>query len=401
VHATAAGRPIGGLLELPGRLLRAPQRLRLGVVPFLLGGVIFAGTLVRVWLDSRYRITPAGVLTAAACWMGVTVACRWPRAGLGVTLAGLLGFAALSLPIVPLALCVLADLFLVGLLRPTLEAFLITLATATLGLLVAAGLRSVPFTWTTVSQLGWFFAAGAAGSGVRSQRRYAAEALARAEWAERTRDEEARERVADERLRIAGELHDAVGHRLAIINLAAGVASRVLERDPPAARTALDRIADAAGGALREMRGTLGLLRTGAGYGDPHAADTDVGTLIADARAAGLPVRLTVTGEEPHLTAVLRTTVFRLVQEALTNVVKHGSAVTTVTVSIHYGRKVVGVEVVNDGAAVTESTMDTSAHQGLQNMSGRVRALGGRMHAGPEPTGGFAVRARLPSVAAT
>jgi signal transduction histidine kinase len=386
-------RRLIGLLELPGRSVLAPNR----AVSAALGALISIAALVRVGLDVRYEVTALTLVAAALAWTGVAVAYRWPLAGLALTFAAVTAFVQLGLPATPLWLGLLVALFWVGLLRPTGEAFAITLGTVALAVIVAAVSETVPFTWEPLSQLGWLFAAGALGSAGRFQRAYAAEATARAVWAERTQEQEARQRVADERLRIARELHDVVGHRIALINIQAGVATQKVESDPTAARAALDHIADAAGGALSEIRGTLGLLRDGPSGDRPDAPATpagDVNTLVADARAAGLPVELAIEGEPRDLTDVLRSTVYRVVQECLTNVVKHGRDVTTVRVNVRYGQRRLDVSVVNDGAPVQESTGD--GRRGLQGMGERVRAVGGDLRAGPEPRGGFAVRAELP-----
>jgi signal transduction histidine kinase len=391
------GRGIVAALELPGRLLRPPDLAGLWPVTVALGGALCVGALLWRAVVEHHRVGPAGAAAAVACWVGVGLACRSPRAGLGLSYAGVAGTALLGAPITPLWLGLLVNLFFLALLRPTGEAFLLTVGAVALGLLVAHAASVVPFTWTTVSQLGWFFAAGAAGAAVRSQRRYTAQALGRAAWAERIQEQEARQRVADERLRIAAELHDAVGHGIALINIQAGVASQLLDRDPEAARTALTRICDAAGDALAEMRATLGLLRDSTGQpAGPQLPRGDVTTLVEDARAAGLPVHLTVTGKAPELPAVLRSTAYRVVQESLTNAVKYATGMTELRVALRYAPRALDVDVVDDGATTPAPAGPGPGGQGLRSMAERVRAVGGELRAGPEPGGGFAVHAHLP-----
>jgi signal transduction histidine kinase len=216
---------------------------------------------------------------------------------------------------------------------------------------------------------GWFVALVAGG----------AVAHFRAE-AERTKAAEAR---TDERLRIARELHDALGHHLALINVQAGAALH--RRDPEQAEEALGAIKDASKTALQELRATLGMLRQTGG-----PALSRVAELAESAGASGLTVRTEIDGVARDLPPDVEHAAFRVVQEALTNVAKHAAA-KSVVVRLGYGETELSVQVDDDGRGGT-----APAGNGIRGMTERARALGGDVVAAPLESGGFRVRARLP-----
>ncbi len=390
-------RRVVGILELPGRMALTSGRTH-PWLDLLMAGVLLGATLLRLKVDETSEVSVGAVLAALITAAGVACAYRWPRGGLIATVAGVVGFGLLDLPLALVGVGVVVALFYVGLRRPTTEAFAITLGTVVVLLIVRLS-ESGPFSWTmTLAPMGWLFSAGAFGSVVRIQRAYAEEMAHRAELAERTREQEARQRVSEERLRIARELHDVIGHSIALINVQAGVAAHVIDNNPAAAKTALERIADTSGGTLREIRGTLGLLREDAEAPtptpEPLPGTADLERLVADARAAGLPVELTVQGVEPEdVISVVRASAYRVVQECLTNVMKHGQEVTRVLVLLRYTDRSLELDVVNDGGPVT---IPGDTGHGLAGMRERVLAVGGQLDAGPEPGGGFAVRAVMP-----
>ncbi len=389
-------RRVVGILDLPGRLALTSGRTH-PWLDLLMAGLLLGITLIRLQVDESFDASIWAVAAAVLTAAGVACAYFWPRVGLVACVAGVVGFGLLDLPLVLLGVGVVVPLFYVGLRRPTAEAFAITFGTVVL-LLIVRSTQSIPFTWTTtLAPMGWLFSAGAFGSAVRSQRAFAAAMSDRAELAERTREQEAMQRVGEERLRIARELHDVIGHSIALINVQAGVAAHVIDTNPAAAKTALERITDASGGALREIRGTLGLLRGEAESPSPEPVPgvADIERLVADARASGLPIELTIEGEPPAaLTSVMSSSAYRVVQESLTNVMKHGRDVTRVRVLLHYTGRDLEVEVVTDGAEVT--IPDDSTGHGLTGMRERMLAVGGELQATAEPGGGFAVRAVMP-----
>jgi signal transduction histidine kinase len=218
---------------------------------------------------------------------------------------------------------------------------------------------------------GWFVALVAGGAVTH----YRAEA-------ERTKEAEARARATDERLRIARELHDVLGHHLALINVQAGAALH--RRDPGQAEEALGTIKDASKTALQELRATLGMLR----QAEPSLSR--VAELAESVGASGLTVRTEIDGVARDLPPDVEHAAFRVVQEALTNVAKHAGA-KTVVVRLGYGADALSVQVDDDGRGG-----DAPPGTGIRGMTERARALGGELTAAPREGGGYRVRARLP-----
>ena len=254
--------------------------------------------------------------------------------------------------------------------------------------------------------IGWVFfriaasvMAAALGESVRSRRAIAAEALERARQAERTREEEARSRVDAERLRIAREVHDTVAHAIAIINVQAGVTAYLLDRQPERARGALVTIEQTSAQALHEMRTVLGVLRDSENGRQPHPGLGQVNELAALAREAGLDVKLEVTSSTEPLPSAVDHTAYRIVQESITNVIRHVGP-TRVTVALEHGSDVLEVRVTDDGGAGDDvgEKAPPEPGRGITGMRERCGLLGGELTAGPRPCGGFEVRARLPLV---
>ncbi|WP_433461557.1 sensor histidine kinase [Spirillospora sp. CA-128828] len=204
------------------------------------------------------------------------------------------------------------------------------------------------------------------------------------------------ERVAagEERLRIARELHDVVGHHLSLINVQAGTSLHRFHRDPAQGEAALAAIKESSREALRDLRATLGVLR----QADEEAPTAPapgldrIGELIGSARSAGLTVHSRLAGAADAPTEV-GLAAYRIVQESLTNVSRHASAA-EVTVSVEHGQGELRIEVADDGPG--QAVSPGAPGSGLDGMRERARALGGELTAGPGPGGGFLVRARLP-----
>jgi signal transduction histidine kinase len=241
------------------------------------------------------------------------------------------------------------------------------------------------------------------GAAVRNRRDYLAALLDRAETAERTRDEEARRRVGEERLRIARDVHDVVAHAMVAINVQAGVGAHLLDRDPERARRTLEDIKKASGEALSDLRSTLGMLRTDAaeGPGDagapvrPAQGLRELDDLGDSLRTAGIEVEVDIDPAALTLPASLTSTGYRIVQEALTNVVRHASGSRArVRVAYDGGRLVIDVR--DDGGAA-DPAAPLGAGQGVRGMRERALALGGTLEAGPQPDGGWRVVAALPT----
>jgi signal transduction histidine kinase len=253
----------------------------------------------------------------------------------------------------------------------------------------------------------WFFPIGVfcfapwvAGRTIRNQTMLARELAEKAERAEHAREEEERRAIASERSRIARELHDVLAHNLSVMVVQAGAARRIVERRPETATEVADLIERTGREALAELRHLFGPVRHGDGEDLQGPVGIDrVEELAARARAAGLPVHVHVEGSRVKLPTGVDLTAYRVVQEALTNTLKHaGRAQASVTVSYEPNEIVVSVE--DDGvgpAGADDGLADVGGGHGLVGMRERVALYGGLLQAGRRPGGGFAVRARLPT----
>ena len=245
-------------------------------------------------------------------------------------------------------------------------------------------------------------AAWTLGEGVRQRRLHAAELEDRAVRLEREREEKARQAATQERLRIARELHDVVAHSLSVIGVQAGAARLVLdsEPNPTRAREAVAAIEATANQAMAEMRRALGILRDTERSGVALAPLPGLGQLSAlldQLRSAGLPVDLTVTGEPRPVATSIDLSLYRIVQEALTNTLKHAAAAHAEVV-VCYGTYDITVEVTDDGRGASPSAA-RSQGAGTIGMRERVALFDGELQVGARPQGGYAVRVRLPTSA--
>ena len=200
--------------------------------------------------------------------------------------------------------------------------------------------------------------------------------------------------MVEERARIARELHDAIAHNVSMMVVQAGAERRVLEPSSDSTRDVLETIEKIGRGALTEMRRMVGMLRSDAS--DPLAPQPGLGdlpTLVAQVREAGLPVELELEGEPRELPVGIGLSAYRIVQEALTNALKHAGEAHA-TVRVRYGADALELEIVDDGPG-GHAPVASGGH-GLAGMRERVALYGGRLDAGRRPSGGFAVRVLLP-----
>ena len=241
----------------------------------------------------------------------------------------------------------------------------------------------------------WLLLTGLFAVWLTTRRRFVAEARARADLAKRNETAEGRRRTAEERLSIAREMHDVVGHSLAVISLQAGVAERLLDTRPDEVRKSVAAIRKVSREALTELRAELALLR---GDGSPaeRAPAPDLRALpglVASMREAGLQVELDVDADQKPVPEIVAAAAYRIAQESLTNVVRHAGVGVHTTVRVEFDGKNLQVEVVDDGrGAVGEPT-----GSGIDGMRERVAVLGGEFAAGARPQGGFRVWASIPS----
>ena len=279
-------------------------------------------------------------------------------------------------------------------------------AASLLALTVAVWVQpdGVATTSTWVSTILFGAVAGLVGENLRHRRARWAALEERATLQETEREERARRAVTEERLRIARELHDVVAHSMSVIAVQSAVGHHVLDTQPEEARRALAAIETTSRAALTEMRRLLGVLRQdGQTHGAlaPAPGRAELPFLLDQVRDAGLDVVMTTHGEPHEVSAPIDLTTYRIVQEALTNILKHGGS--RAQVDISYSADEVYVVVFDEGrprsmrpAVAKASSGRTEVGHGLIGMRERVAVFGGRLSAGPRPGGGFRVAVHLP-----
>jgi signal transduction histidine kinase len=233
------------------------------------------------------------------------------------------------------------------------------------------------------------------GEATRNRRAWAEEVRARLRRAEEDRDREADRRVAEERLRIARDMHDVLAHTVAAINVQAGVAADAIDSAPDRSRAALATIRRQSRDAIAELQAAVGVLRDGPDGAPrgPAPGLAQIDGLVESARAAGVRVEVSLSGVARPLPATVDLTAYRIVQESLTNVVRHARASTAI-VSVGFEPDAVVLDVRDDGRGDVNGA---ATGHGLLGMRERVSAVGGTLDAGAGPDGGFRVRARLPA----
>jgi signal transduction histidine kinase len=235
------------------------------------------------------------------------------------------------------------------------------------------------------------------GDNIRTRRAYTLELEARAERLERERETQSREAIIDERRRIAREMHDVVAHSVSVMVVQAGAARRILDSKPSQARDALASIETTGRQALAEMRRLTGVLRREEDVDKtPQPGLGYLEKLIEQTREAGLPVEVTVKGNPYELPQGADLSAFRIVQEALTNSLKHAGP-SHATVCITYSSSKIELRVTDDGhGAAHRLSNGSDGGHGLVGMRERVAMFGGELKTGPLPGGGYEVRATLP-----
>jgi signal transduction histidine kinase len=342
------------------------------------------------------HVTLLGVVVLGVACVALVFRRRWPRSVLAAAVACAVGYFAVGPSHGPTAFIVVIAMYTVTL-REDRRAALVIAALTVVALdagdiVLAGGTGADPNSILNVVVVGLAFALGDA---MRNRRAYLAEVEERARRAEESREQEARRRVAEERLRIARDLHDVVAHHIALINVQAGVGAHLLDADPEQARQALVHIRRASRSALDELGATVGLLRES----DDPAAPTDptvglarLDELIAGLAGCGLRVDIEIDGVIAGLPTAVDVTAYRIVQEALTNVHKHAG---TDAVRLRFGVSADAVRIlVEDDGGGAAST--TGSGHGVLGMRERAAAVGGTLSAGPRQDGGFRVEATLP-----
>jgi signal transduction histidine kinase len=287
----------------------------------------------------------------------------------------------------------IAAAFLLGNLRDVVQARIgLAIVASSAAILIYNDPNHTPAEFIVIPLL--FMMAWLAGFALRERAAQAEAAEERATYAERERESAARIAVAEERARIARELHDVVAHAVSVMVLQVGAVRHNLPQTLEEDREALGRVEQAGRTALAEMRRLLGAMRRdGDGFElAPQPGLGDLDALVGEVGRAGLPVRLHVDGEPFSLPRAIDLSAYRIVQEGLTNALKHARASHAV-VTVRYGPDELQIEVRDDGEG--GSTSDGLGH-GLVGVRERVKIYGGEMAAGAAPEGGYVLRARLP-----
>jgi signal transduction histidine kinase len=349
---------------------------------------------------------PLLILTALVICLPVAIRRRAPLAALAISSVGILVHILIGWPEGTLPLAVLFLTYTVGAWCPPRKAAVgLGIVTVTI-IILAFGNSPGLDTVGVFAVLAQFAAVWAIGIAMRN-RRAATEARVREadERAEAERQGAARV-LAEERLRIAQELHDVVAHSISVIAVQAGVGAHVLDERPEQARAALEAISSTSRGTLAELRRLLGVLRDseGARSHAPAPCLGDLPHLVDEVRAVGVPVTLHTEGTANGVHAGIELSAYRIVQEALTNVIKHAGTTSRVDVTIRYVPGLLDVEIVDDGRGLASRSANGSTNggaldgtgHGLIGMRERVEVWGGELFVGPRPGGGYRVKATLP-----
>ncbi len=366
------------------------------VVDGMIAGLCLLGTLPMV----RSERPGNGLAISLALVLPLVFRRRHPAAVFAVVAGAAFVQWALDIPLRPVDLTILIALYAVAAYghhrRDTLLATSITLGGAALAVLRWHSHHIFP---GIVAPVTLALLAAALGNDVRTRRAHFAGLEERAERLERERDALAQVATAAERARIARELHDVVAHSLSVMVAQADGASYAVGSDPAQARRAMVTVAETGRDALQEMRRLLGVLRPadddGGGELAPQPDVDAIPSLVARVRDAGLPVELLIDGAAAPLPSGIELAAYRIVQEALTNTIKHSGPGATAQVALHYGTDGLEVRVEDDGAGIRLPKADKAGH-GLVGMRERVAMYGGTLASGPRRDGGYAVVAAFP-----
>ncbi|GAA2301088.1 histidine kinase [Streptomyces hawaiiensis] len=373
----------------------------LAMVLALMGCTALGGTLTMPGAEPPDHDKTATALMGMACLVLLKHRTH-PRTALAV--AGTCTVAAVGLGylVTPLLLApVMAALYWLAALtdrRSTRLHGLPALLAVTLAAVFSGSMNHVSLLLRTIGPIFWLMLPLAAGKMTQLRRAYLQSVQARAEHAERTREEEARLRVTEERVRIARELHDVVAHHMALANAQAGTAAHLALTSPEQSRKILTDLTGTTSSALRELKATLGLLRDnddtpGSPGLEPSPGLSRLPELVSACESAGLEVTVTTEGEPQPLSPGVDLTAYRIVQEALTNVSKHATAEAAHVLLAYTGSRLL-ITVTNDGPS--EPAAVRGRGFGVMGMRERALSIGGELCAGPRPQGGFEVTTALP-----
>jgi signal transduction histidine kinase len=385
------------MTSVNGGAERAPaRRASLAVDSALaaaLAAVMSVGTYFSAWHQHGHRPVDAGAIALViASAAALALRRRYPVAVLALVFGTTLIYFVLGYASGPIWLALIIAYYTAAARGHRLAAVIVAVAgLATfpwLDYLLRNG--SPPSLAGLAALAAWLLVVLGAGEAVRIRRERAAAAA-------RIEEEEARRQASEERLRMARELHDSLGHYLSLISVQSGVALSLNQELPEQARTSLATVKQASKEALNELRSVLDILRQDGERAprSPTATLARLSDLVAQAAAPGLEVRAETEGSVRPLPFGVDLAAYRIVQEALTNVARHAGPATA-TVRVTYGEHDVTVQVDDDGGGRPGVTQPPASGNGIAGMAERVAALGGELDAGPRPEGGFRVRARFP-----
>jgi signal transduction histidine kinase len=369
--------------------------------PAVLGTAALGATLgMSRWGHGIGSVGFLGAALVAVAFLSLVGRRQWPIPVFGVCVAAACAYLATDHPPGPIFLAPFWAILVVINSTASWRVWLGADALGGLALAMAHGVTSSDYPEAGIFLGIWLLVTATLGVGIGLRRRIRLEEAARARWAELSRSQEEGRLLAEERLRIAREVHDVVGHSLAVISLQAGVAEHLLESRPEEVRKAVSAIRRVSRQALGELRVELASLRDGsmAEGTAPTPGFGEIDGLVAGMREAGLVVEMTTAGDLRPLPIAVGTATYRIVQEALTNVARHVGAGTRVGVAIRRSSSVLEVEVVDSGSEATSSGPIPEGH-GIAGMRERVAALGGRLEISRSGRG-MRVLAQLPIPAA-
>lgn len=386
------------VVDAYGRHARAAWAADIAVA----AGVVVAMTLtigVAQEAEASRSLDWLAYLLGSAVGLVLLVRRRWPMQVFVVSVGLVLGYYLLDYPGFSAAVPLAVATYTAAVAGHTVAAAAVLLVFNAVGVAWQSIVEGIPLltvlgTYTLVN-VALLAAVLLLGEAVRHRRAWAQEVRERLRQAEEHRAEEAARRLEDERFRIARELHDVLAHTIAAVSVQAGVAAELIADSPDQARKSLQIIREQIREAIGELRAMVALLR-GSGPEVLHAPAPGLGeleTLVRFAGRAGVDVECSVTGQVRPLPAAIELTAYRIVQESLTNVVRHAHA-SWARVSVHYEPLALVLRIEDNGWGSDAVTADDG--HGLVGMRERATALGGSLTAGPRAEGGYVVSAHLP-----
>jgi signal transduction histidine kinase len=381
--------------------LRSKTRAHPYVADAVLAAFLFTASIAasRPGRDPGFIVTAPSVVVGALICLALVVRRRWPLPVLAFAILGTAVAIVVTDGRTPYAAIVAVAAYTVASRNERVLAWASGAVAA--GVLVITALLFTTASWgnpQSLEPVGWIGMAVALGYALRTRRAYITAIEERARRAEQTREEEAGRRVAEERLRIARELHDVVAHHIALISVQSGVAMHLLRTQPDDAAIALGHVREASRSVLDELGTLLGVLRQPEDAGAPTEPTPGLGRLdelVDRFVTAGLKVDVVTSGRPRPLSAAADLAAYRIVQESLTNAQKHGAG-GDAQVRLAHDFDALRIEVHNYGGGPAVAEPPASGGHGIIGMRERATSLGGTLRAVAEPDGAFRVIATLP-----